>query len=270
MKSFRLKSRKHSKSRKGGNGRSSSSSSSSENYTNEKFKELIRLLSEFELMSDEDLANNTFGFNARKLERYIDERNETVDEIKGILTNPNFNIALLPNDKTASLLTAIVSANDEIIDLYTNLYATKENPPQIDEVLNRVKFTFKMDTNSYDDDDDDSNSDSERENKEKSTSIANEKYDKLISIIKKMKGKRTRDDSSSNSSNKYSRRNEDTDDDDDDNYNNDDDDVDMADLNTVFNNLKSKGGRRTRKLRGRKLRGRKLKGHKLRRTNRRK
>ncbi len=267
MKSFRLKSRKLRRSRKGGNGRSSSSSS--ENYTNEKFKELKDLLSEFELMSDEDLANNTFGFNARKLERYRDERAATINEIKDILNNPNFNIALLPNDKTASLLTAIVSANDEIINLYTNLYATKENPPQIDEVLNRVTFTFKMDTNSYDDDDDDSNSDSERENKEKATSIANERYDKLISIIKKMKGKRTRDNSSSNSSNKYSRRNEDTDDDDDndDNYNNDD--VDMADLNTVFNNLKSKGGR-TRKLKGRKLRSRKLRTRKLRRTNRRK
>jgi hypothetical protein len=211
-------------------------------------------------MSDEDLANNTFGFNARKLERYIKERAETIKEIKDILNNQNFNIALLPNDKTATLLTAIVSANDGIINLYTNLYATKENPPQIDEVLNRVKFTFEMNTNS--DDDDDSDSDGERENKKKKNDIANERYDKLISIIKKMKGKRTRDNSSSNSSNKYSRRNEDTDDDDEDNYNNDD--VDMTELNTVFNNLKSKGGRRSRKLRSRKLRSRKLRSRKLR------
>jgi hypothetical protein len=261
MKSLRLKRRNHNKSRKlkgrkfrkGGNGRSSSSSSSSENYTNEKFDELINLLSQFDFMSDEDITNNTFGFNARKLQQFRDERAVTINEIKDILTNPNFNIALLPNYKTASLLTAIVSANDEIIDLYTNLYATKENPPQIDEVIDRVKFTFKMNTDSYDDDDD-SNSDSERENKEKATSIANERYDKLISITKKMKGKRTRDDSSSSNSNKLNRRNEDTDED-------TDDDDDIADLNTVFNNLKSKGGRRSRKL---------TKGRKLRRTIRRK
>ena len=62
--------------------------------------------------------------------------------------------------------------------------------------------------------------------------------DNLISTTK-MKGKRTRDDSSSNSSNKYRRRNEDTDDD------------DMTDVDT---NLKTRGGRKTRKLRSRKLR----------------
>jgi hypothetical protein len=262
MKSLRLKSRKHTKSHKhskGGNGPSSSSSATSENYTNENIDKLIHLLSQFAVMSDEDINNNT--------QKYKDERAETIKDIKYILNNPNFNISLLPKYSTAALLTAIVSANEEIIDLYANLYATKENPPEIDDVLTRVTLMFEMNAEPYDDDDDDDDdyiiTDSDRENKEKGASMAQKRYDKLIRIIKKMKGKRKRNDADDdNDNNKYS-RNEDTDDND---YNNDDNDVDMTGLDTVFSSLKTKGGRR----RTRKLRTRKLRTRKLRKSNRRK
>ena len=83
MKSFRLKSRKlrnSCKLRKGGNG--PSSSSSSENYTNEKFDELLSLLSQFAFMSDEDINENKLGFKPARLNKLKAERDVTINEIK--------------------------------------------------------------------------------------------------------------------------------------------------------------------------------------------
>jgi hypothetical protein len=142
------------------------------------------------MVSDEDIKNNP------RYKRYKAEREKTIEEITTILTNPNFNISLISERyKKRALLTSIVSANDEIINLYANLcadlYGYSENTSEMDETFDHVKAMFKMNTEPYELDEDDNSDDEARNNK--AIAEATKKYKKLIEIINKIKSKHVAD-----------------------------------------------------------------------------
>jgi hypothetical protein len=143
------------------------------------------------MVSDKDIKNNP------RYKRYKAEREKTIEEITAILTNRNFNISLISDRyKKRALLTSIVSANEAIINLYTNLCADlydghSENSSEMDEICNHVKAMFKMNTEPYEPDEDDNSDDEARNNK--AIAEAREKYETLIEIINKIKSKHVAD-----------------------------------------------------------------------------